>query len=220
MLASQLINSQIIALRPSDTAEVALELMAAGGVQHLPLVENASYKGLLKYTVLSALDDPDTELGRLAPELSSLAVYEGQELFEFMHLFKAYDTDILPVLNAEDAFQGALVLKDVFFASQPPSGAVQGGVIKLSMGHLDYSLAEISRLIEAEQVRIISSQLELDPENPMRVHVTLRLNTDVLHRVVATLERFNYQVIYKPISEESYQLEAERLDSLLKFLSI
>ena len=90
----------------------------------------------------------------------------------------------------------------------------------LGMKEQDYSLAEISRLIESNDCKILSSFLVTDETNPNYVKLTLKLSKTELTRIVATLERYNYTVLTQFHESDNINNDQERLDLLMKYLSM
>jgi len=95
-----------------------------------------------------------------------------------------------------------------------------GGIIVLSMDLIDYSLAEISRYVEENNAKVISSLMVEDPMDKGKIKLTLKINQLELNRIIATLERFGYRVIgrYQEVKELSG--EKEKIDMLLRYLDI
>ncbi|MEQ8812651.1 MAG: cbs domain containing protein, partial [Imperialibacter sp.] len=85
---------------------------------------------------------------------------------------------------------------------------------------IDYSLAEISRLIESDNGKILSSYLTDDPNDSSKVSLTIKINLEDLSRVQATLERFGYQIVAKFNNAPEAVDEQERMDILMKYLGI
>jgi hypothetical protein len=71
------------------------------------------------------------------------------------------------VLDGNQNYCGVITVQDTL-TSFAQTAAVQlpGGILVLSMNHIDYSLAEISRLIEENHAKIISSIVKEDPLDP------------------------------------------------------
>ena len=95
-----------------------------------------------------------------------------------------------------------------------------GGILVLAMNHQDYSLSEISRLIEENHAKILSSIVKEDPLDPMKLRLTLKINQVDLSRIVATLERFSYKVIGRYQETKPVAGERDRIDMLLRYLDI
>ena len=96
----------------------------------------------------------------------------------------------------------------------------QGGILVLEMRYIDYSMAEISRLIESDDAKILGSYLSQNQNDPNFIFVTLKFNKEDLTTVVATLERFDYKIVAKFHESNNIDTERERLDNLLNFLNI
>jgi DNA-binding MarR family transcriptional regulator len=96
----------------------------------------------------------------------------------------------------------------------------EGGILVIAVSVNDYSLSEISRLVESNQAKILSVIVESDPYSPQRLFVHLKINEKDLSRIVATLERFEYQVIEVHQTTNTISLDKERLDMLMKYLGI
>jgi hypothetical protein len=102
------------------------------------------------------------------------------------------------------------------------TAAVQmpGGILVLSMRFVDYSLSEISRLIEENHAKILSCIVKEDPVEQEMIRLTLKINQLDLSRIVATLERFNYKVIGRYQESKPSGDEKDRIDMLLRYLDI
>ena len=84
----------------------------------------------------------------------------------------------------------------------------------------DYSLAEISRLVEENNCKILSSSVKNDPDDPNNIRVTIKLNTLEMERVAATLERFEYKIIARFKESKVTEGEREKIDMLFRYLEI
>jgi len=81
-------------------------------------------------------------------------------------------------------------------------------------------LSEISRLIEAENTKILSCSLTNDLLDHSKIKLTLKLNRTEVAHIVATLERFGYKIIAKYQESPDTSNEQERIDLLLKYLEM
>ena len=97
---------------------------------------------------------------------------------------------------------------------------LQGGILVLSMDLIDYSLAEISRYVEENNAKVISSTMIEDPLDKGKIKLTLKINQMDLSRVVATLERFGYRVIGRYQENRTDTDDKDRIDMLMRYLNI
>ena len=221
MIVSQLISDLIPSVSPMDTVLSAQDWMDEFRVSQLPVVDGKEYKGLIKDTQLLVFGNDDAEVGGFELALKNDFATEHQHFFDVLHIFHEYDVELIPVLNAEKEYLGVISIKDsAKLLSRAFSAEMLGGILILSIDYRDYSMAELGRLIETNDAKIISSFLEVNPETPTKLELTLKLNTPDLTRIVATLERFGYKVISKFQKIESESFDSDRLNSLLKYLEL
>ncbi|MCS6967707.1 MAG: CBS domain-containing protein [Cytophagales bacterium] len=220
MLARDFINLMVPPLKPSDTIEKALAWMEKFCVHQLPLVENEKYKGLVSEAMLYDANLPThLTLTNLTPVFPDCFVTEDQHFYEVVRIAESFNVQTVPVLSKEHRFMGVIVLQDTVnalartLATQNP-----GSIIVLSMPAYNYSLAQISRLVEENNAKILSSYVEPDQQNPNLIKVTLKLSVKEISRVIATLERFGYQVVAYFGENEDIDFNRERLDILFKYL--
>ena len=128
---------------------------------------------------------------------------------------------MVAVLSDSGAFEGVIALEDTINAFAE-STAVQepGAILVLLMNQRDYSLAEISRLIEAENAKILSSTVNSDPKDISLLRVTLKLNKTEVSHITASLERFGYKIIGRFQEEDIKSNDQERFDLLMRYLNI
>ncbi len=104
------------------------------------------------------------------------------------------------------------------FFSQSAFIQSSGGIIVLSINQLDYSLSEISRLIESNDAQILGSSINVDKNDFSKFRLTLKINREDLTHIIATLERFDYKVIAKYHEAVNTSNDKERLDLLMRYL--
>src|SRR6267143_2111492 len=113
---------------------------------------------------------------------------------------------------------GVITFQDIMTSfAQTASVQMQGGILVLSMDLVDYSLAEISRYIEENNAKVISSTMIEDPMDKGRIKLTLKINQLDLARIVATLERFGYRVIAHYQANRTESSDKERIDMLMRY---
>jgi hypothetical protein len=93
-----------------------------------------------------------------------------------------------------------------------------GGIMVLEMLEKDYSLAQISRIIEAEDAKIIALFVNRSFDNT-QLNVTIKLNVSELTRITASLQRMNYQVIMSFFDKTQLDDTKDRYDLLMRFLN-
>lgn len=220
MTAQSLIAIDIPALSVEQTGRDAFHSLSDYHVKHLPVVENGKLVGLLSEEDIfnHKLYDPiasyDLSLVR------RFAVRENEHAFEVMRVMGDNRLTVVPVVDREDNYLGLISQNDLlrYFANMA-SFTEQGAVLVLEMHRRDYSLAVIARVIEEEDVKVLSAFVTSAPESE-EITVTLKLNSNELARVIASLERYEYTV-KETYSEFQHSNDLhERYESLMNYLNM
>ena len=221
MIAEQLINHSIPPLKPTDNSQKALLWMEEMRVNQLPVIHDRKFSGMLSEEMILEYNDIDALVKDFKLMGKNCYVKDSQHLFDVLKQSTDHNVDLVPVLDEQRNYLGVVTIQDGI-KSLASSSAVQhpGGILILSMRAVDYSLAEISRLVESNQVKILTVFTRVDEENPHMMTVTLKLNKDDLRHVIATLERFEYEVIARFEKKNVRYSEKDRLDLLMKYLDI
>jgi hypothetical protein len=199
-----------------------LELMAETLEPELPVVDMGTFMGVVSEELLSSLPSDSVAIATLLPATGlSAFVTEDQHFYDVLRAAADSMTRIVGVVNKDGVYLGSIALAELA-ASLGNQLFVQapGGVLVLSIKQHDYSLAEIARLVEGNDAKILTSYVEADENDPLYLRVVVRINQTDLSRVIATLERFGYLVSASFHHAESPTIDQERLDQLLKYLSI
>ncbi len=221
MIAEELINQMIPALKLTDTAEKAIIWMEELKTNQLPVIDNRGIKGLISEDIILENNDLDRKIGDFKLISEHCYVNEDQHLFDIIRLTQECDSELVAILNREGEFMGVSRHEDTIKAfSNTLAVQGQGGILVLELRFIDYSMAEISRLIESDDAKILGSYLSQDHKDPNFVFLTLKINKEDLTTVAATLERFDYKIIAKFHESNNIDTERERLDNLLNFLNI
>ncbi|MCH2043386.1 MAG: CBS domain-containing protein [Saprospiraceae bacterium] len=220
MLAASLISYSVPPLKLTDTGEKALNWMSDFHVRHLPVVEDGKFLGIISEDEILNFLDPSTELNKSQPDLIDKKVYSNQHLYDIMQLLVDANLTVVAVLNEEEEYLGLITLENLIKQlANTASITHPGGVLVLEMNYRDYSLGEIARIVESEKAVILSSFIS-SPYGTESLELTLKLNKKDLKHVVATLERFGYQI--KASFYESDYLDSlkDRYDALMRFLDL
>jgi CBS domain containing-hemolysin-like protein len=148
-------------------------------------------------------------------------VHEEQHLFDIIRVAQEHGSELVAIIDKKGEFMGVSSHEDTIKAfANTLAVQGQGGILVLEMRYIDYSMAEISRLIESDDAKILGSFLSQDRKNPNDVFLTLKINKEDLKTVVATFERFGYRIVAKFHDNNNVSTERERLEHLLNFLNI
>mgnify|MGYP000663069802 CR=1 FL=1 len=124
-------------------------------------------------------------------------VSKDTHFYDIIKLATDNKVQMVSVANELNEYMGVITIQDTI-TSFAQTAAVQmpGGILVISMNSIDYSMAEISRLIETENAKILSSTVKEDELDPLKIKLTIKINKTELAHIIATLERFGYKIIY------------------------
>jgi acetoin utilization protein AcuB len=220
MLARELISDVVTALKTSDTGTSALSWMEVFRVKHLPIVNHREFLGLISDSDIYDLNNPDEPVGNHNLSLQKPYVKEEQHIYEVIELMSRMELTLVPVLNREMQFLGVITQEDLTRKFAHLSAMQQpGGIIELEMLQHEYSLSEISQIVESNNGRILSLYVAASDDNT-RLRVTLKINLTDLTSVLETLNRYKYSVVSSHLNTEDLdEFYQERFDGFLKYLN-
>ena len=221
MLVSQLILRNVPVLAPGKALAEVFPEDYPEGLVYAPVLDDNQFLGLLSLTDLEAEQDQHKLVGECQLEKISQTVKESQHVFEIFPLFEKTGLPVLPVFNDEMMFEGLISLDAIASSFSASYGfQTEGGTLVLSTPAIHYSLSEISRLVEANQGKVLSMLVEADPALSQNYLVHLKINQPDLSRIVATLERFEYHVLEVHQALEPTSIDKDRFDQLMRYLGI
>ncbi|TDI65005.1 MAG: CBS domain-containing protein [Bacteroidetes bacterium] len=221
MVARELINHMIPPLKKNDPAKKATAWMEELRINQLPVIENGTYCGLISEELILEDNDNTKSVAEYDLQGKSSVVNENQHFFDVLKIVSSRGVQLVAVLDDNETFLGVISIKDTVIAFAQ-SAAVQspGGIIILSLKQIDYSLAEISRLVESNDAKILSSIVNNDIFDANMIKLTLKINKTDLSSIIATFERFEYKIIAKFEESKIESSDKERLDILFKYLDM
>jgi Mg/Co/Ni transporter MgtE len=219
MLNQQLISSQIEPLQFNQSVQDALHLMNSLEMPQAPVVNEGIYLGLIQEEDL--LDAPPEDLlSAYQFDFLPVSVLGTDHFLSAARLAALRQLKIIPVVSNEKEFIGAITSDDLLRQFFLILGVQErGGLLVLSMDFSDYSLGQLSKLVETNDAFI--TQLNTYTEEVTgKLIVTLRINKEEISDIVATLQRYDYQVIFHA-GEEQYENELRRnYNHLMNFLEM
>lgn len=194
MLIDQLISPIVPTLLPSDTGSQALYMMEEAHLTQLPMVKNEEYIGLIQEHDVLDWDTPERALDNADFLHYRPAVSISGHPFDAMRIASEQNLHIVPVIDHASKYIGAITRDDLLKYITENSGLDNpGGIIVLGLEPRQYSLSEIARLCESEDVTILASQLSTNRETGT-MEVTLKTNRINLEALVSSFERHDYVV--------------------------
>jgi acetoin utilization protein AcuB len=151
MFAHELISDSIPALRTSDTVQKVHERMTEFRVNHLPIVNDKQFLGLVSDEDLVEVQDPNAPIGSLSLSLHNPFVYEEQHIYDVIRLFYEQKLSVVPVLDSNKNYKGLISINTMMeYVATMTSVKEPGGIIILEITNRNNSLAHISQIVESD----------------------------------------------------------------------
>jgi acetoin utilization protein AcuB len=217
MLTKDLISNSIPYLHLEDKVTHALQLMNDYHVAHLPIVDADQYLGIVSEEQLLHSDEENI-LKELPISDGGSAVQADDHFLKAIQVAVQNKLSVVPVLGAEKHILGLVTYNDLLKnASEFMSLDQPGGLIVLEMEPKAYAFNEINRIVESSDAQITQLNSFADPETGL-MQVTIRVSKMEISDIIATLQRYEYNVKYY-FGEEMYQNELRRnFDNLMSYL--
>ncbi len=220
MLAGELISNTISPLRTSDTIQKALERMNEYKLYHLPIVSGNQYLGLVSEEELMEDRDQNTAVGTLPLILMNTFALENAHVYDVIRLLSDLQLSVVPVLDQQQNYLGLVSINNLLkYTASLYSVNQPGGIIVLSISAVNNSLAHMAQIVEADNAQILSSYISSFPDST-RLEVTLKINKTELSGIVASFERYEYEV--KAVFNNSNQDDSamDRFNSFMNYLNV
>lgn len=221
MIAGNLLSHTIIPLRTSDSGAEALGIMNDFYVRHLPIVNDKQLLGLIAEDEILE-HDIEEAIGSYSLSMTKPYVKETDHLYDVLKILSEYQLTVVPVVDSDDNYKGLISQDDlVRYFANTGSFTEPGSIIVLEMNKRDYSLAEISRIVESEGAAILSTFITSNLETE-RIDVTVKINRQdfQLQRIISSFERFEYTVKASFQESDYFDDLQERYDSLMSYLNV
>ena len=219
MLASQILYTGFPSLHLTDRVSLALQLMDEYDVQHLPVLSEDHYVGLIAKSDLLDVDEDQT-IATTQDQFANLSIKGEEHFLVALKMAAEREFSLVPVINEQTELLGVITLsKLIQQLSRFVGNEEKGGVIVLEISKRNYSFGEISRLVETNDALITQCNTFTEPESGLII-ITLKVNKIEISAIVATFQRYDYAVRYY-FGEESYTNELkDNYNHLLAYLNV
>ncbi len=193
MRIEQLISPSVPTLDPSDTGDRALDMMQENNLTQLPMVSEDNFLALISETEVFDWATPEAALSTSEFTNYKPAIRSGAHPFEAMRIMHEMNLVILPVIDLEQKYLGCVTKDSLLkYITENSSILTPGGIIVLEVAPRNYTLYDIARICENEDVTIMNMQVMVNELGMLEI--TLKLNRSSVDAVVSSFERHNYTV--------------------------
>ncbi|MFC4211453.1 CBS domain-containing protein [Pedobacter lithocola] len=220
MFAEEIISNAIPPIKTDDTVQKALDRMNEFKLKHMPVVNDTQFLGLLAEDDLLEIRDHEILIKDVSATLLNAFVFNNAHTYDVVRLLSTLKLTAVPVLDQQKNYAGLISINNIidsvaelYAVSEP------GGIIVLEISNRDNSLAHIAQIVEADNAQILSSYVN-SFEDSTRLELTLKVNKTEITSLVASFERYNYQVKEVYNNTQVDDGSQERFDSFMNYLNV
>ena len=149
-----------------------------------------------------------------------LRIHKDQHLFNALRQFQESNLSLLPVVDADEQFLGCVRAQELLkTCCQWLNVTEPGGLVHLEINSIDYSLAQISQIVESNDAKILACMVLPHSDSTM-IEVVVKTNKEELSAIIQTFERYQYKIMasyHKDLFKEGLD---ERFGSFIRYLNI
>jgi CBS domain-containing protein len=216
MKLKNLLKNDIPTINQNTTGNMALLIMEEYKTSHLVVLSETDFKGIVNQDSILEMEDLTHEINTILNQTKNISLNINNHICIALKTFSEHKVSIIPIFN-ENKYHGYITIADVVCKIGEPYQLTEIGILTIECTIEDYSLSEISRLIEQNKGKVISSFLQINP-NSKNVSVDIIINQKNLTRIIKSLNRFKWNVIDTYDSSLIENLD-NRFDSFLRYLN-
>ncbi|MFC6859825.1 CBS domain-containing protein [Zunongwangia atlantica] len=185
---------------------------------HLPVENNGIYMGCISENDIRCFD-AEKSIEDYQYALEGFFVRDTDYWLDILESFAQNNSNILPVLDSENEYLGYVELNEIMgIFNETPFLNEAGNIIVVEKGFKDYSLSEISQIVESSNVHLLGlfvSKIEND-----LAQITIKINPTGINEVIQSLRRYGYNIISQHQEDAFNKNLRDRSKYLDKYLNI
>lgn len=220
MIAKDLISDAVLPLKSSDTGLIAMHWFDEFRVSHLPVVSDAQLLGLISEDDIYTAGSFEEPIWNFQLQLQNLSILQSRHIYEVLKLFADYKLTTLPVVDEKGTYLGVITLADLV-EKMAATAAVSnpGGILVLELNVNDFSMVEISRIVEDNDAKILSFYVT-SPADSTRLELTLKFNRIDIQPLIQSFLRYDYTIKASFFESDYFDNLRDRYDLLMTYLNV
>jgi len=220
MIIEQLISPTVPTLSPADTGSRALFLMEENNYAQLPMIMEDQYMALIQENDIMDWDKPESPLSAADFLDYRPAVFASGHPYDALKIAYQHNLSVVPVVDNMNKYIGAITRDELLkFLAESSGIEMPGAIMVLETEPKNYSLYEIARICENEDVMVLSTQLYNNRQTGM-LEITIKTNRTALQGIASSFENQHYRIkeIYGEVVDKEDMLDRYRL--LMNFINM
>lgn len=185
---------------------------------HFPVVEEGIYIGSIASEDIETFDSLK-KVFDYRYSLEGFFARENMIWLDVLEVFAKNHSNLVPVLNENNNYLGYYEIRDIMkFFHETPFLQESGGIILVKKKTLNYSMGEITQIIESNNGKILG--LFVSKSDIEYTEVTIKISLGVMNEIIQSFRRYDYEIISEHFEDNYINTLKERSDYLDKYLNI
>ena len=208
-------------ITPSHIEDIAINILAAmeeHKTHIMPVVNGANkFLGIIEEEKILNMENIQQSLQFTQREFKNIFTFLESHIFESIRIISENQISILPVINENFQYIGYIRAIDILKKIGQNSMITQEtNIIVLLVTPKNYSIHEISRLIEENNGKIITLWHEAIED---KLHLHLLIIANNTKSIIKTLERYDYIIADSFLEKADSENLNDRFESFIKYLN-
>ena len=185
---------------------------------HIPIQKNGVFLGCLSENDIYCFDS-DKIINDILYAIEGFYVKKNSTWLNVLGEFASNDCNIMPVLDSKNNYLGYYQLVDIIsLFNKTPFLLEPGGIIIVEKAYNDYSLSEISQIIESNNVKLLG--LFVSSQEDDMTQITIKIENSGLNAIFESLRRYGYNIILGHEDDEFLKMLKDRSSYLNRYLNL
>lgn len=208
-------------ITPSHIEDIAINILASMEeykTQIMPVVNGENkFLGIIEEVSILNMDNIQQSLQFTQREFKNIFTFLESHIFESIRIISENKIAILPVINKNFQYIGYITAIDILRKIGQNSMMTQEtNIIVIAVTPKNYSIYEISRLIEENSGKIITLWHETSEE---KLYLHLLITSNNTKSIIKTLERYDYVITESFLETSNSENLNDRFESFIKYLN-
>ena len=185
---------------------------------HIPIQKNGVFLGCLSENDIYCFDSGKI-INDILYAIEGFYVKKNSTWLNVLGEFASNDCNIMPVLDSKNNYLGYYQLVDIIsLFNKTPFLSEPGGIIIVEKAYNDYSLSEISQIIESNNVKLLG--LFVSSQEDDMTQITIKIENSDLNTIFESLRRYGYNIILGHEDDEFLKMLKDRSSYLNRYLNL
>ena len=212
------ITNDFRAINSQETIASVQDFFVDVNFSHFPVLEDGIFIGSI---AADDVENFDTDKKAIDYKYALERFFARNTMIwlDVLEVFAKNHTNTIPVLDENNTYIGYYEMEDIMkFFQETPFLKEQGGIIIVQKPLLDYSMSQITQIVESNNGKILGCFIsDADMEN---VQITIKIGLGAMNEIIQTFRRYNYEIISEHQEDTYINSLKERSDYLDKYLNI